>query len=200
MPASLSSFQEPFDRFAEWFKEASAKEPTFPEAMTVASVSPDGMPSIRTVLMKDWNEEGFVFYTNLTSKKGKELLSHPKTALLFHWKSLGRQVRVEGEATLVADSEADAYFASRSKGSQIGAWASDQSSPMEGRFEFEAAIGRRTAEFGMTEVPRPDFWSGFRVVPKRFEFWQDRKFRLHDRHQYDLSENRKEWSKTTLYP
>lgn len=200
MPTDIIAFSEPFSRFGEWFKEAGEAEPEFAEAMTVASVGEDGMPSTRTVLMKGWSETGFVFYTNLTSRKGRELLAHPKTALLFHWKSLRRQIRIEGSAELVSDGEADAYFASRPKGSQIGAWASDQSSPMEGRFEFEAAIAKRTAEFGMTDVPRPEFWSGFRVVPNRFEFWQDRKFRLHDRHQYDLIESGKAWSKTTLYP
>lgn len=172
---------DPVARFAVWLDEARAKEINDPEAMAVATVGQDGMPSLRMVLLKDFDTRGFVFYTNFESKKGTQLLAHRKAALLFHWKSLRRQVRIEGDVEVVTDAEADAYFASRPRGSQIGAWASLQSRPMEGRFALEKRVAEYTLKFGLSAVPRPPHWSGFRVKPVTIEFWHDRPFRLHER-------------------
>ena len=179
-----STPEDPLALFADWFAEAEAAEPNDPNAMAVASVGPDGMPSLRMVLLKDYDARGFVFYTNLESRKGGQLQAAPKAALLFHWKSLRRQVRIEGPVTAVSPEEADAYFASRPRQSQIGAWASDQSRPLGGRFELEKRVARYAAKYAIGKVPRPDHWSGFRVAPERIEFWQDGAFRLHDRLQY----------------
>lgn len=190
--------QDPFERFKDWFAEAEKSE-DMPEAMSIATVDSEGRPSLRMVLLKDHGPDGFTFYTNLASRKAQEIAGNPNMAFCFHWKSLSRQVRIEGEVTPVSDEEADAYFASRPKDSQIGAWASKQSQPMEGRFEFEARILKYTTKFGLTAVPRPDFWSGFRMVPRRMEFWQDRKFRLHDRHIYTANDQNG-WDNETLYP
>ncbi len=190
--------QDPFERFAEWFEEAQSAE-DMAEAMSIATVDEEGRPSVRMVLLLDHGPEGVVFYTNLESRKGQEIAKNPNMAFCFHWKSMARQIRIEGAVEPVTDEEADAYFASRPKDSQIGAWASKQSQPMEGRFEFEKRILKYTSKFGLGEVPRPEFWSGFRLKPRRIEFWQDRKFRLHDRHIYERNENGG-WDTETLYP
>lgn len=190
--------QDPFDRFDEWYKNAQNKE-DMPDAMSIATVDNLGRPSLRMVLLKDHGPKGFTFYTNLGSRKAQELKGNPNIAICFHWKKLAQQIRIEGEVIPVSSEEADAYFASRPKDSQIGAWASKQSQPMNGRFEFEARILKFTTKFGIGEVPRPEFWSGFRVIPRRIEFWQDRKFRLHDRHIYIRSSDNS-WDTETLYP
>jgi pyridoxamine 5'-phosphate oxidase len=172
---------DPFERFRAWFEEARESEPNDPNAMTLATADGQGHPSSRMVLLKDFDEAGFVFYTNLESRKGRDLAENPHAALLFHWKSLRRQVRVEGSVTPVSAGEADEYFASRPRGSRIGAWASDQSRPMEGMFVLERRVAEFTARFGIGEIKRPPHWSGFRVAPERIEFWRDGKFRLHER-------------------
>ena len=171
----------PFELFDQWFKLAEAKKPNDPNAMALGTVGADGMPSVRMVLLKGRDERGFVFYTNCESRKGQQLLAQPKAALCIYWKSIKRQIRIEGEVEAVTAAEADAYFASRHRSSQIGAWASQQSRPLAGRFELEKRIAQFAAKFGLGAVPRPDFWSGFRVLPGRIEFWEERPFRLHDR-------------------
>jgi pyridoxamine 5'-phosphate oxidase len=173
--------REPIALFERWFEEASQKEPNDANAVALATVGPDGRPSLRMVLLKDADERGFTFYTNYESRKGRQLLANPKAALCFHWKSLRRQVRVEGNVEQVAPEEADRYFASRPRTSQIGAWASDQSRPLTERLELERRVASFTAKFGFGTVPRPPHWSGFRVVPELIEFWEDRPFRMHDR-------------------
>lgn len=193
-------FGKPFETFGEWLEEAKASEINDPTAMSLATATAAGAPSLRMVLLKGWDERGFVFYTNLDSRKGGELNENSHVALLFHWKSLRRQIRIEGEVSAVSVEEADEYFASRPRGSRIGAWASKQSSPMQGRFEFEAEIAKYTTKFGVGDIPRPDNWSGFRVKPIAFEFWRDRKFRLHERLQYDLMTEENQWKLTELYP
>lgn len=172
---------DPFALFADWYAEARAKEINDPDGMALATATPGGMPDVRMVLMKAFDERGFVFYTNLESVKGRDLLANPKAALLFHWKSLRRQVRVQGPVSEVSTAEADAYFASRPRDAQIGAWASRQSRAMTGRHELEKEVARFALKFGIGAVPRPPHWSGFRVKPERFEFWTDRPFRLHER-------------------
>jgi pyridoxamine 5'-phosphate oxidase len=174
-------FAEPFELFHRWFAEASEKEPEDPNAVALATVGPDGQPSLRMVLLKEADSRGFVFYTNYESRKGQQILANPKAALCFHWKSLRRQVRVEGPAEPVSAAEADAYFATRARTSQIGAWASQQSRPLQERLELERRVAEYTLKFGLGTVPRPPYWSGFRVLPERIEFWEDRPFRLHDR-------------------
>ncbi|MFZ5789742.1 MAG: pyridoxamine 5'-phosphate oxidase [Pseudomonadota bacterium] len=174
-------FAEPFELFRRWFAEASEKEPEDPNAVALATVGPDGQPSLRMVLLKEADPKGFVFYTNYESRKGQQILANPKAALCFHWKSLRRQVRVEGPAEPVSAAEADAYFATRARTSQIGAWASQQSRPLKERLELERRVAEYTLKFGLGTVPRPPYWSGFRVLPERIEFWEDRPFRLHDR-------------------
>ncbi|HSE72947.1 MAG TPA: pyridoxamine 5'-phosphate oxidase, partial [Dongiaceae bacterium] len=172
---------EPFDLFQNWYADASDKEPNDPNAMALATVGADGQPSVRMVLLKDADPHGFVFYTNYESRKGRQLLETHKAAIVLHWKSLGRQVRAEGAVETVSEAEADAYFASRAKASQIGAWASQQSRPLESRFELEKRVAAFTAKYAIGAVPRPPYWSGFRLVPDRIEFWENRPFRLHDR-------------------
>jgi pyridoxamine 5'-phosphate oxidase len=196
----FTNADEPFRLFAAWLEEAGRKEPADPNAMALATVDADNLPNVRMVLLKGLDDRGFVFYTNLDSQKGRELDAIPKAALVFHWKSLERQVRVRGPVERVEDAEADAYFASRARLSQIGAWASHQSAPLETRLAFEAAVARYTAKFGLGTVPRPPFWSGFRVLPLEIEFWHSRAFRLHDRIVFRRDELGQSWAKTRLYP
>lgn len=196
----FTAADEPFRLFAAWLEQATAAEPRDPTAMTLATVDADGLPNARMVLLKSADERGFVFYTNLGSQKGQELDARPKAALVFHWKSLNKQVRVRGLVESVTDEEADAYFASRPKQAQIGAWASKQSAPLESRLAFEKAVAVTAAKYALGEVPRPPFWSGFRIVPLEIEFWQDRPFRLHDRIVFKRENTDAPWSKTRLYP
>jgi len=190
---------DPLDQFKAWYAEASTALEV-PEATALATANADGAPSVRMVLLKGFDERGFVFYTNLGSVKGRELAEAPRAALTLYWKSLQRQVRVRGEVEPVSDAEADAYFASRSRLSQIGAWASKQSTPLESRLAFEKAVAVHTAKFGVGAVPRPPHWSGYRVVPQEIEFWQERPFRLHDRIRFRREQLGARWSKTRLYP
>jgi len=179
--AGTAAIGAPFGLFGEWFAAAAAAEPDNTNAMTLATATPDGVPSARIVLLKGWDERGFVFYTNLGSRKGTELDGNPRAALLFHWKALARQVRIEGAAAPVSEAEADEYYASRPRLSRIGAWASEQSRPLASRADLEARLAEIEARYPGETVPRPPFWSGFRLTPVRFEFWEDRPFRLHDR-------------------
>ncbi|WP_041544494.1 MULTISPECIES: pyridoxamine 5'-phosphate oxidase [Chelativorans] len=190
---------EPFRLFAEWLRDAEQSEPNDPNATALATVDPEGMPNVRMVLLKGFDEQGFVFYTNFESAKGQEILSSMKAAMCFHWKSLRRQVRVRGPVEKVTDEEANAYYASRPRGSRIGAWASKQSRPLEGRFALEKAVAEYTAKYAVGEIPRPDYWSGFRIKPVSIEFWHDRPFRLHDRILFER-ESGGLWTKTRLYP
>jgi pyridoxamine 5'-phosphate oxidase len=196
---------EPLRLFAAWFAEAKRSEPVNPDAMTLATVDASGLPNARMVLMKGFDDRGFVFYTNVDSVKGRELAAAPKAALTFYWKSLQRQVRIRGYVEPVSAEEADTYFSSRSRMAQIGAWASKQSTELESRLAFEKAIARFTAKFAIGAVPRPPFWSGYRVVPQEIEFWQERPFRLHDRVAFtratsNASAAKAPWVKTRLYP
>jgi len=191
---------EPLRLFAAWFAEAKRAEPVNPDAMTLATIDADGLPNARLVLLKSFDERGFVFYTNVDSTKGHELDGAPKAALTFYWKSLQRQVRVRGDVEPVSTEEADAYFASRSRMAQIGAWASKQSAALESRMAFEKAIALFTAKFAIGTVPRPPNWSGYRVVPQEIEFWQERPFRLHDRVAFTRVSLNAPWTKTRLYP
>ncbi len=200
MKLSAIENRDPLSLFDEWFAEAEEKEPNDANAMALATADGDGRPSLRMVLLKGADARGFVFYTNLQSRKGGQLAVNPTAALLFHWKSLGRQIRIEGPVSAVDDAEADAYFASRHRSSQIGAWASEQSRPLEGRFALEKRVAEFTARFGVSKVPRPDFWSGFRVLPMRMEFWQDGAFRLHDRFLYSRDHETEPWQVQRLYP
>ncbi len=193
-----TNIEDPISLFQSWMREAEEAEPEVPDAMTLATSTPDGVPSARTVLLKGADEAGFVFYTNLGSRKAEELYANPRAALCFHWKSLRRQVRAEGTVEEVGEADADAYFASRSRLSQIGAWASKQSRPLEGRFELEKRFAEFTAKFHFGTIPRPEFWSGFRLRPARIEFWQEQAFRLHDRDVYSRSSDG--WTHEKLYP
>lgn len=189
---------EPFALFADWLADATKSEPNDPNATALATVDADGLPDVRMVLLKGFDEKGFVFYTNFESAKGREILGSMKAAMCFHWKSLRRQVRVRGPVEIVTDAEADAYFASRPRGSRIGAWASKQSRPLEGRFALEKAVAEYTARHAIGEIPRPPYWSGFRIMPVQIEFWHDRPFRLHDRVVFTRKGDG--WEKTRLYP
>ncbi len=194
----ITPLEAPFTRFADWMAEAEKTEPNDPNAMALATATADGIPSVRMVLLKDVDARGFVFYTNLESDKGIHLSANPNAALCFHWKSLRRQVRVDGAVQPVAAHEADAYHHSRPRPSQIGAWASKQSRPLENRFHLEARVAEYTARFAVGSVPRPPHWSGFRLVPARIEFWEDRPFRLHDRLLYTRAEEG--WALQHLFP
>lgn len=205
--ADFSAADEPFALFERWMDEAAASEPNDPNGMALATVDADGMPDVRMVLLKGLDpatagqDRGFVFYTNLESAKGREIAANPVAALLFHWKSLRRQVRVRGAVSAVTAEEADGYFASRPRLSRIGAWASQQSRPLESRFALETAVAKFTAKFGVGDVPRPANWSGFRIKPVAIEFWHDRPFRLHDRIQFSRPEaSTASWTKSRLYP
>lgn len=190
--------EEPYALFAEWMAEATAAEPNDPNAMCLATCTPEGRPSARMVLLKGVDERGFVFYTNLESRKGEQLAANPFAALCFHWKSLHRSIRVEGRVEAVTAEEADAYYASRARGSRIGAWASKQSRPLEGRWALEKAVAEYTMKFGLGEIPRPPHWSGFRILPDRIEFWRDMPFRLHERKVFTPAEGG--WAIEALYP
>ncbi len=189
---------EPFTLFAQWLADATASEPNDPNALALATVDDEGLPNVRMVLLKDFDQDGFVFYTNYESQKGRELLGARKAAMCFHWKSLRRQVRVRGDIETVTDAEADEYYASRARGSRIGAWASKQSRPLESRFALEKAVAEYTAKFGLGDIPRPPHWSGFRLKPRSIEFWHDRKFRLHDRVEFKRIDGG--WDKVRMYP
>jgi pyridoxamine 5'-phosphate oxidase len=191
---------EPLRLFNAWFEEAVRSEPADPNAMALATVGADGMPNVRMVLLKDFDERGFVFYTNVDSQKGQELVGNAKAGLVFHWKSLKRQVRIRGAVTTVTAAEADAYFASRPRLAQIGAWASKQSSPLESRLAFEKAVALYTAKYAIGTVPRPPNWSGYRIVPVSMEFWHDRPYRLHDRVEFRRDAPSAPWNKARLYP
>ena len=189
---------EPLKLFAAWLEDATRSEPNDPNGVALATVDQDGMPDVRMVLLKGFDEAGFVFYTNFESAKGKEILASMKAAMCFHWKSLRRQVRIRGPVEIVSDAEADAYFATRPRGSRIGAWASKQSRPLESRFALEKAVAEYTARYAIGEIPRPTHWSGFRIRPQTIEFWHDRPFRLHDRVVFTRKQGG--WEKTRLYP
>ena len=189
---------DPFALFSEWYAEAGEKEVNDPNAVALATVDDAGLPDVRMVLLKGFDETGFVFYTNLGSNKAKHLAVNPKAALGFHWKSIRRQVRIRGDVSPVSDAEADEYFNSRHRLSRIGAWASRQSQPLESRYALEKAVATFTARYPAGHIPRPDHWSGFRLKPHSIEFWKEGKFRLHDRFVCTLDKNG--WTKTRLYP
>ncbi|MEZ5844909.1 MAG: pyridoxamine 5'-phosphate oxidase [Hyphomicrobiaceae bacterium] len=204
--ADFTGAEDPFALFEAWFADATASEPNDPNAMALATVDADGLPNVRMVLLKGLDDaergadRGFVFFTNYESAKGREILASHKAALVFHWKSLRRQVRVRGTVVPVADEEADAYFASRARGSRLGAWASRQSRPLESRFALEKAVALVTARYPLGEIPRPAHWSGFRITPVEIEFWHDRPFRLHDRVAFRRPDAAAAWQRDRLYP
>lgn len=192
--------EDPFSLFADWLEEARKHEANDCNAMSLATVDGDGQPNVRMVLLKGADPQGFVWYTNLESAKGRELTGNMKAALCFHWKSMRRQVRVRGPVEMVSDEEADAYFQSRARDSRIGAWASEQSRSLEGRFALEKRVAGFASRFGLGTVPRPPHWSGFRLKPVEIEFWRDRPFRLHDRLVFRREEEAAPWTTTRLYP
>ncbi len=198
MTSDFAATSDPIRLFGAWLGEAEASEPADANAMALATVDGDGMPDVRMVLLKGFDEDGFVFYTNLNSAKAAELADNGKAALCFHWKSLGRQVRIRGPVTPVSDREADAYFATRARESRIGAWASQQSRPLSSRAALEKAAADYAAKFGEGDVPRPPHWSGYRITPVEIEFWQAGEFRLHDRIVFRRRGDG--WQKTLLYP
>lgn len=191
---------DPFELFAAWMKEAEASEPNDPNAMALATADADGHPNVRMVLLKGFDANGFVFYSNSGSAKGQEIALNAFAAINLHWKTLRKAVRVKGSIAQVSDAEADAYFATRPKDSQIGAWASPQSQPMEGRWVFEKAIAEYAMKFALTKVPRPPHWTGWRITPTRIEFWRDRPFRLHDRLVYSRADAASPWTTERLFP
>ena len=196
----FSECDDPFALFESWMSEAIRHEINDANAMALATVDSDGLPNVRMVLLKEATPNGFVFYTNVESAKGQEVLANPKASLCFHWKSLRRQVRIRGDIEVVDEREADSYFASRPRGSRLGAWASQQSRPLESRFALEKAVAKYTAKYGIGKIPRPPYWSGFRLRPLEIEFWHDRPFRLHERVRFRLDETDGFWLKTRLYP
>lgn len=197
-PSPSPTTEDPIALFEAWMAEAAGTEPNDPNAVCLATATPEGRPSARMVLLKGVDPRGFVFYTNLESRKGGELAANPQAALCFHWKTLARSVRVEGRVEPVSAAEADAYYASRARGSRIGAWASKQSRPLEGRYALEKAVAEQTLRFGIGEIPRPDFWSGFRLLPERIELWRDMPFRLHERRVFHRAAAG--WALEMLYP
>ena len=200
MSGDFTESADPFSLFEVWLAEATAKEPNDPNAMALATVDADGLPNVRMVLLKGFDRDGFVFYTNTESQKGTELLAQQKAAAVFHWKSLRRQVRVRGPVSQVTSEEADAYFASRARDSRIGAWASQQSRPLESRFALEKAVAKYAAKYAIGEVPRPPHWTGFRIAPLYIEFWRDGAFRLHDRAVFRRTSPDGDWTRTRFYP
>jgi pyridoxamine 5'-phosphate oxidase len=198
MSGDLSQPVDPIALFSEWFAAASAAEPNDPDAMALATAGADGAPDVRMVLLKGVDARGFVFYTNMESSKGGQLAANPRAALCFHWKSVNRQIRVRGRVERVSDEEADAYFATRPKTSRIGAWASQQSRPLESRFALEKAVAAYTAKYALGDIPRPAYWSGYRIVPEAIEFWEQRPFRLHERRLF--TRDGAGWRETRLYP
>ena len=199
-PGDLFAHQDPFALFADWLVMAKNKEPNDANALCLATVDADGLPDARMVLLKDFDEQGFVFYTNTLSAKGRELSTNPKAAIVFHWKSVRRQVRIRGPVSPVSAAEADEYFASRARDSRIGAWASKQSQELESRFALEKRVAAKAAKFGLGKVPRPPHWSGYRLSPTQIEFWRDRPFRLHDRLQFSRKSLTAHWTTARLYP
>lgn len=191
---------EPLKLFGQWLSDAQDSELNDPTAVSLATVDENGLPNVRMVLLKGFDERGFTIYTNFESQKGTELLASKKAAMCFHWKSLRRQVRLRGDVSVVSDAEADEYFESRPRGSRIGAWASKQSRPLEGRFALEKSVAEYTARYPVGAIPRPPYWSGFRLSPVSIEFWHDRKFRLHDRIVFTRPSEGEDWTKTRLYP
>jgi pyridoxamine 5'-phosphate oxidase len=196
----IAARPDPFDLFHSWMKEAEGAEPNDPNAMALATADADGIPNVRMVLLKGADANGFVFYSNAQSIKGGELKANPHAAINFHWKSLRKAVRVQGTIAQVSDAEADAYFATRPKDSQIGAWASPQSRVMEGRWTFEKAIAEYGVKYALSKVPRPPHWTGWRITPLRIEFWRDRPFRLHDRLVYARDNAASPWRTERLFP
>lgn len=198
--SDIQTADDPIALFHAWFEDAKAKEPNDPEAVALATASAEGMPNVRMVLLKAADANGFVFYSNRESAKGQELAANPRAALCFYWKTLRRQVRVLGPVEPVSDAEADAYFASRARDSQIGAWASQQSRPLDGRFALEREVARFAAKFALGKIPRPEYWSGFRIRPLAIEFWRNRPFRLHARLVYRRDALAAPWRTERLFP
>jgi pyridoxamine 5'-phosphate oxidase len=196
----IKADDDPFELFGRWMADAEAREPELPNAMALATTDAHGHPNVRMVLLKGWDESGFVFYSNKESPKGSEIFANPHAALCFHWKTTRRQIRVRGSVTEVTPEEADAYFASRARDSQIGAWASAQSRPMESRFHFEKEIARFAVKYALGEVPRPGYWTGFRIAPVEIEFWREKPFRLHDRLLFRRQGASQPWRQERLFP
>lgn len=194
------SDEEPFSLFQQWFAEAAGAEVNDPNAMAIATAGSDGLPNVRMVLLKSWDEDGFVFYTNSESRKGRELEENMNAAAVLHWKSLRRQVRLRGPVQAATAEEADDYFASRARESRVGAWASQQSRPLSDRAELEDAVARADARFAEGEIPRPEYWNGYRIKPVYLEFWSDRPYRLHDRLVFERDKPESSWRRCRLYP